>query len=48
MTLKIYEPNKRQPFLEAKGTARQLTRLARQHERAYGPCIVVLTEEDNG
>lgn len=47
MTLKIYEPGRRTPFLEAKGTARSLARLARQHERAYGPCIVVLAKEGN-
>lgn len=45
MTLKIYEPNKKQPFLEASGTARDLARLARQHERAYGPCVVVIADE---
>ena len=47
MTLKIYEPGKRMPFLEANGTARTLARLARQHERACGPCIVVLAKEGN-
>lgn len=47
MTLKIYEPGRRTPFLEANGTARTLARLARQHERAYGPCVVVLTKEGN-